>query len=139
MARGIPAPHEDREELYRDCKDANDPLHSRYAIDCSLPLPNSYPRIFTPIVDEEGYISQTPRFNDKPHLMPVFTHFESGSKLKGTIDQHLENLKNINLDDFHEYTQGDYGLSREDFLETKEELFTLSDTFKSDDDDMMLY
>jgi len=47
-------------------------------------------------------------------------------------------MNKIVFNDFFEYSEGESGLSREDFLETKEALISLSDNYRTDDDSMML-
>ncbi|KAI8094975.1 tubulin domain-containing protein [Gilbertella persicaria] len=141
VARGLLDNPQDQERylesLYADFKDTNDPLQSRFSLDCPLPLPDSYPRLFTSRVNLDGFID--PRLStERPQQASVLTHLASGSELKASIDQHVFNMNSIHINDFWEYTQGEYGLSREDFLETKEKLMTLSDVYNTEDDDMML-
>lgn len=125
------------EKLYSTFKDSNDPLQARFSLDCAFPLPETYPRIFTSRVNQDGFI--TDGVSAEPaQSAPVFTQFESGSLLKASVDHHLSNMNKIVFKDFYEYSQGESGLSREDFLETKEALITLSDNYRTDDDSMML-
>jgi hypothetical protein len=125
------------QKLYQDFKDENDPLSSRYKLETALPLPDSYPRIFTPRVDPNGLVTNQTT-HELAQCVPVLTHLQSGNQLKYTVDQQLKNLNKIVFADFYEYSQGECGLSREDFLETKEALITLSDAYNTDDDSMMM-
>jgi hypothetical protein len=125
------------EKLYSNFKDSNDPLQARFSLDCAFPLPETYPHIFSSCVNQDGFITQQTSV-EPAQSVPVFTQFESGSILKETVDHHLNNLNKIAFNDFYEYSQGESGLSREDFLETKEALISLSDNYRNDDDSMML-
>jgi hypothetical protein len=126
------------EKLYSDFKDANDPLQSRFSLETALPLPDSYPRLFSSRVDQDGLITSPSTLNEPAKSIPVMTCFSSGSRLKATVDHQLKNIEKITFNDFHEYMQGESGLSREDFLETKEALISLSDVYRTDDDSMLL-
>lgn len=126
------------ERLYSDYKDANDPLGSRFNLETALPLPDSFPRLFTSRVNQDGLITSPSMLNEPAKSVPVMTCFSSGSRLKATVDQQLKNIEKIAFNDFHEYMQGESGLSRDDFLETKEALISLSDVYRTDDDSMML-
>lgn len=125
------------ENLYSNFKDSNDPLQARFSIDCAFPLPETYPRIFTSRVNQEGFITDGASL-EPAQSVPVFTQLESGSILKESVDHHLSNMNKIAFKDFFEYSEGESGLSREDFLETKEALISLSDNYRTDDDSMML-
>lgn len=125
------------EKLYSGFKDSSDPLETRFGLDCAFPLSETYPRIFTSRINQDGYITQKPSA-EPVQSVPVFTQFESGAILQETVDQHVSNLNKIVFKDFYEYSQGESGLSREDFLETKEALISLSDNYRTDDDSMML-
>lgn len=125
------------EKLYSNFKDSNDPLQARFSIDCAFPLPETYPRIFTSRVNQEGFITDGASL-EPAQSVPVFTQLESGSILKESVDHHLSNMNKIVFKDFFEYSEGESGLSREDFLETKEALISLSDNYRTDDDSMML-
>ncbi|KAG2207128.1 hypothetical protein INT46_003531 [Mucor plumbeus] len=141
VARGLPSnmrqQSEYLEKLYSNFKDSNDPLQARFSLDCAFPLPETYPHIFSSCVNQDGFITQQTSV-EPAQSVPVFTQFESGSILKETVDHHLNNLNKIAFNDFYEYSQGESGLSREDFLETKEALISLSDNYRNDDDSMML-
>ena len=124
-------------KLYDGYKDENDPLQSRFTLECPFPLPDCYPRIFPSCVNEDGFI--TNQANIEPaKSIPIMTHLQSGSELKQTIDHQLKNLEKINFADFYEYSQGESALSKEDFLDTKEALILLSDVYTNDDDNMMM-
>lgn len=125
------------ERLYSTFKDSNDPLQARFSLDCPFPLPETYPRIFTSRVNQDGFITNGASA-EPAQSVPVFTQFESGSLLKASVDHHLNNMNKLVFKDFFEYSQGESGLSREDFLETKEALISLSDNYRTDDDSMML-
>lgn len=124
------------EKLYEDFKEENDPLQSRHSIETSFPLPDSFPRIFTSRLDQEGHVRQQDSY-EVTTSVPIMTRLQSGSELKYTVDQHLKQLEKIRFADFYEYSQGECALTNEDFLETKEALITLSDVYTNDDDMMM--
>jgi hypothetical protein len=142
VTRGLPSNMSQQtnylEKLYSDFKDANDPLQSRFSLETALPLPDSYPRLFTSRVDQDGLITPPSALNEPAKSIPIMTCFSSGSELKATVDQQLKNIEKIAYNDFYEYTQGESGLSRDDFLEAKEALISLSDAYRTDDDSMML-
>lgn len=126
------------EKLFKDFKDENDPLQSRFSLDTSFPLPDSFPRIFTNRVQTDGLVVSNPDDRTDPaKSVPAMTRLVSGSMLKATVDQQLKNLEKIRFADFFEYSQGECALSKEDFLETKEALISLSDVYTNDDDNMM--
>lgn len=126
------------EKLFKDFKDENDPLQSRFSLDTSFPLPDSFPRIFTNRVQTDGLVVGNPDDRTDPaKSVPAMTRLVSGSMLKATVDQQLKNLEKIRFADFFEYSQGECALSKEDFLETKEALISLSDVYTNDDDNMM--
>ncbi|KAI8647274.1 tubulin domain-containing protein [Parasitella parasitica] len=141
VTRGLPSNMRERtaflEKFYSNFKDSNDPLQARVSLDCAFPLAETYPRIFTPRVNQNGFITSTASA-EPPQSLPVFTRLESGSILKDTLDHNISNLNKIVFKDFLEYNQGEGGLSREDFLETKESLISLSDNYRTDDDNMVL-
>jgi hypothetical protein len=125
------------QQLFSEFKDENDPLQSRFTIESSFPLPDCYPHLFTSLVNEDGFIShQSP--SEPAKSLPILTRMQSGSELKSTIDHQLKCLDRIVFADFYEYSQGECALSKEDFLETKEALITLSDVYTNDDDNMMM-
>ncbi|KAI9261367.1 tubulin domain-containing protein [Helicostylum pulchrum] len=142
VTRGLPRNMQGQSEylqkLYKDFTDENDPLQSRFSLDTSFPLPDSYPRIFTNRVNTDGLICNATYTIDPAKSVPVMTRLESGSILKATVDQQLKNLEKIRFADFYEYAQGECALTREDFLETKEALIGLSDVYTNDDDNMMI-
>ncbi|KAL0143969.1 tubulin domain-containing protein [Mucor lusitanicus] len=137
VARGLPSNMQQQtnylERLYSTFKDSNDPLQARFSLDCPFPLPETYPRIFTSRVNQDGFITNGASA-EPAQSVPVFTQFESGSLLKASVDHHLNNMNKLVFKDFLSTS----GLSREDFLETKEALISLSDNYRTDDDSMML-
>ncbi|KAI9338876.1 tubulin domain-containing protein [Pilaira anomala] len=143
VTRGLPknmqGQSEYLEKLLKDFKDENDPLQSRFSLDTSFPLPDSFPRIFTNRVQTDGLVVNNPDYTtiDPAKSVPAMTRLVSGSMLKATVDQQLKNLEKIRFADFFEYSQGECALSKEDFLETKEALISLSDVYTNDDDNMM--
>ncbi|KAI9470956.1 MAG: tubulin domain-containing protein [Benjaminiella poitrasii] len=141
VARGLPSnwnhQSEYLEKLYSNFKDHNYPLQSRFSLENPLPLPDSFPRLFTANVNQDGYIKSSSIGQDTVRSVPILTHLESGAKLKPIIDHHLKELDEINYNNCYEYIQGSSGLSREDFLEMKEMLYSLSDSYKTDDRDEM--
>jgi hypothetical protein len=140
VARGLPknmrGQSEYLEKLYQDFKEENDPLQSRFSLDTSFPLPDSFPRIFTSRIDQDGHVTNQSSYEPATSI-PIMTRLQSGSELKYTVDQQLKQLEKIHFADFYEYSQGECALSKEDFLETKEALITLSDVYTNDDDMMM--
>lgn len=60
--------------------------------------------------------------------VPVMTQFESGAQIKESLEHQIKVMKSIDFEDFYEFKQ-----TREEFLETKEALITLSDTYNKDD------
>lgn len=126
------------EKLFAEFKDENDPLQSRFTLESPFPLPESYPHLFTHRINEDGFVSNNVSFDVTHKSVPVLSRLQSGSELKATIDNQLKNLEKINFADFYEYSQGECALSKEDFLETKEALITLSDVYTNDDDNMMM-
>lgn len=128
------------EKLFADFKDENDPLESRFTLESPFLLPDSYPRLFTQRINEDGFVDDKALPFDvaTPKSVPVLSRLQSGSELKASIDNQLKNMEKINFADFYEYSQGECALSKEDFLETKEALITLSDVYTNDDDNMMM-
>ncbi|KAI8880500.1 tubulin nucleotide-binding domain-like protein [Backusella circina FSU 941] len=90
----------------------------RYNISSAFPLPDSYPRLFTPNINPDGY------------RIPLMTHFMSGSALESTVNNQVKQLEKLNFKDFYEYSQGESGLSTEDFIDTKESLMSLLDCYE---------
>ncbi|KAI8988227.1 tubulin domain-containing protein [Mycotypha africana] len=139
VTRGLPVNYpKDRtmyiERLLSTFKDTNDLLHTNVDIEAALPLPESFPHIFKACFDSNGYISHGQSNHDSLQSIPILTHFESGSRLKHYVDRHIENVDTIDFKDFHEYAEGEIPITREDFLQMKEELITLSDTYNTDED-----
>jgi hypothetical protein len=56
------------------------------------------------------------------------TQFESGAQNKANLEYQIKAMETIDFQDFYEFKQ-----TREDFLEIKEALITLSDTYNKDD------
>lgn len=125
------------QQLFDEFKDENDPLQSRFTIESAFPLPECYPRLFTSRVNEDGFITNQASLEPAKSI-PILTRMQSGSELKSTIDHQLKGLEKIVFADFYEYSQGERALSKEDFLDTKEALITLSDVYTNDDDNMMM-
>ncbi|CEP09224.1 hypothetical protein [Parasitella parasitica] len=108
VSRGLPVNMRQQteylERLYSNFKDSNDPLQARFSLDCAFPLAETYPRIFTSCVNQDGFITPTASA-ELPRSVPVFTQLESGSVLKATVDQHISNLNKIVFKDFFEQLQ----------------------------------
>lgn len=140
VTRGLPYNMQGQSDylnkLYQVLKDENDPLSTRFNLAVPLPLPDSHPRLFTSRMNTDGFVTNLPGM-EQPRSVPVHSRLQSGSELKYSIDHQLKQLDKIVFADFHEYSQGESGLSREDFLEMKEALITLSDVYTTDDDMMM--
>ncbi|KAI8356758.1 tubulin domain-containing protein [Choanephora cucurbitarum] len=143
VARGLPSKMQQQEPyleaLYTNFKDGNDPLQSRYSLESTLPLPDSFPRILQQF-DQEGLLDPSIGQEVIPEEIPSLVHLASGTQLKATIDQHIRHLQQTHLKDFWEYTQGEFSLSQEDFADTKEKLMTLYDIYNAENDnsDMIL-
>ncbi|KAI8329579.1 tubulin domain-containing protein [Blakeslea trispora] len=137
VARGLPSKMEQQERyleaLYARFKDENDPLQSRYSLDTSLPLPDSFPRLFSQL-DASGLLDSSRADEVIPTEVPSLSYLASGTHLAATIDQHIRQMQQINLKDFWEYTQGEFSLSQEDFSEAKEKLMTLYDIYSAEND-----
>jgi hypothetical protein len=58
----------------------------------------------------------------------MMTQFESGARVKASVEHQINSIQDINLQEFHEFN-----LSRDDFFETKETLLTWSDMYNKDD------
>lgn len=99
--------------------------------DNAYPLPDSYPRFFSPALDTDGYVSETPNASS-PSQLPILTRLYTSSALCPEL-HHLEHgLKRISLRQLHEYTEGDYGLAQEDMDEAREVLLRLADVYEND-------
>ncbi|ORE07433.1 hypothetical protein BCV72DRAFT_249441 [Rhizopus microsporus var. microsporus] len=92
--------------------DLTNPLVANYHVETMLPLPESYPRLF-PSHDRQ---------------VPMMTQFESGARVKASVEHQISSIQDINFQEFHEFK-----LSRDDLLETKETLLTWSDMYNKDD------
>jgi hypothetical protein len=49
------------------------------------------------------------------------------------LQRQLDKTKSVSLKEYFEYAEGDYGISREEYLETKEEMMNLIDVYSVDD------
>jgi hypothetical protein len=54
----------------------------------------------------------------------------SGSVLEATVSNQVNQLEKLDFKDFYEYSQGESGLTREDFIDTKESLMALLDCYE---------
>lgn len=50
-----------------------------------------------------------------------------------TLLAQLNRTKVASMNEYFEYAEGDYGLSREEYLETKEEMMNLIDVYSVDE------
>ncbi|KAF7724188.1 mtDNA inheritance, partitioning of the mitochondrial organelle [Apophysomyces ossiformis] len=120
--------------IFSKFKEEIDPCHQRCVIDVAYPLAHSYPRFFSSSLNEQGYITDRPTL--APVQVPMMTHLFTADNLHSSLEAQVEELKQIQSKDLVEFGQGDFGLTREDYLETKESLITLSDAYRIDHDMM---
>ncbi|KAI8331202.1 tubulin domain-containing protein [Chlamydoabsidia padenii] len=130
-------PHIESSSSYLDhilasFKDKNHPLQSRTFVESAYPLPDSYPRFFSQHITSNGRISNT-RHMDPPSSLPMLTHFSTNSNMAHILQTQLDQTKAVSLKEYFEYAEGDFGLSREEYLETKEEMMNLIDVYSVDD------
>ncbi|KAG0194511.1 mtDNA inheritance, partitioning of the mitochondrial organelle [Apophysomyces sp. BC1034] len=140
VARGIPtSARGDRaayfERLFSGFNDESSPCHQRSIVDISYPLAHSYPRFFSSLLNDQGLISQQKQII-APVQVPMLTHLFTGSALHESLEKEVWKLGKVQSKDLVEFNYGDFGLTREDFLETKENLISLSDAYRTDDDMM---
>ncbi|KAI9244658.1 tubulin domain-containing protein [Sporodiniella umbellata] len=93
-------------------KDFMTPFQAYFDLNTALPLPESFPRIIS----------------EYENKVPVMTRFESGAQIKESLENQIKTMSGIDFQDFYEYKQ-----TREEFLETKDCLITLADTYNKDD------
>ena len=71
--------------------------------------------------------------NDKipsVHSVPALSHLTISTKSHNLLQQLANTLQNLNFNLFPEYEEGDKGLTRDEFLETREALWGLCEAFE---------
>ncbi|OAD75257.1 hypothetical protein PHYBLDRAFT_143515 [Phycomyces blakesleeanus NRRL 1555(-)] len=106
---------------------------SRYFVDLAYPLIDSYPRFFSSNISQDGLL--TPYTNSEPpRSVPTLTRLATGSKVRLGMEHRIESINSISFSDFFEFSEGENGFGREDYLEMKEDMITLSDSYSCDED-----
>ncbi|CAG8688878.1 8098_t:CDS:1, partial [Acaulospora morrowiae] len=64
--------------------------------------------------------------------VPAFTHFTITTRTHELLQRYENALQSINFDLFPEFNVGTAGLSRDDFIEMKESLYSLCEAYDDD-------
>ncbi|KAL0086518.1 tubulin domain-containing protein [Phycomyces blakesleeanus] len=82
-----------------------------------------------------SFDSRTPYTNSEPpRSVPTLTRLATGSKVRLGMEHRIESINSISFSDFFEFSEGENGFGREDYLEMKEDMITLSDSYSCDED-----
>ncbi|ORX52832.1 tubulin nucleotide-binding domain-like protein [Hesseltinella vesiculosa] len=122
-------------ELGKAFKDQLDPLQHRSLVDSAYPLPDSYPRFFTALLDQDGWIRSTNQTGlERPQKVPMLTQLSTNSNMKALLQAQCQAANHIPLKDVMEFLQSDEGFDRDDYLAAKEDLLQLVDIYSLDED-----
>ncbi|ORZ24238.1 tubulin domain-domain-containing protein [Absidia repens] len=119
-------------QVFKSFKEENHPLQLRTFVNTAYLLPDSYPRFFSHSLKSNGFISTTTH-SEQPTSIPMLTHFSTNSNMSHVLQCQLNKTKAVSLKEYFEYAEGDYGISREEYLETREEMMNLVDVYSVDD------
>ncbi|KAI7862279.1 tubulin domain-containing protein [Spinellus fusiger] len=111
----------------------NQGLLQKHCVDLAYPLSDTYPRFFNPNLNREGFITSH-MWEESPKTVPVVTCLSTGSKMHLGMEYHIRALHSIPFNEFFEFSEGSYGFRREDYLEMKEDIITLSDAYRCERD-----
>ncbi|KAI8085008.1 tubulin domain-containing protein [Halteromyces radiatus] len=120
-------------QILKSFKEENNPLQTRAFVDSPYPLPDSYPKFFSHMIKPDGTISSSHMNDQQPSTVPMLSYFSTNSNMAHVLQTQLDATKTISLTEYFEYAEGDYGLSRDDFLETKEDMMNLIDVYTPDE------
>ncbi|KAL0085773.1 tubulin domain-containing protein [Phycomyces blakesleeanus] len=93
-------------------------------------------KLFSSFKEENSPLQQrTPYTNSEPpRSVPTLTRLATGSKVRLGMEHRIESINSISFSDFFEFSEGENGFGREDYLEMKEDMITLSDSYSCDED-----
>ncbi|CAG8437346.1 15521_t:CDS:10 [Funneliformis caledonium] len=119
------------DEIFQRFETLNSGSSSFFSTSVTYPIPNSFPKIFNHL-NRDGYIDMSIPSDQIPsvHSVPALSHLTISTKSHDLLQQLANTLQNLNFNLFPEYEGGDKGLSREEFLETREALWSLCEAFK---------
>ncbi|KAI8071537.1 tubulin domain-containing protein [Gongronella butleri] len=124
-------------EVCKPFKDELDQLQHRVMVDTAYPLPDSYPRFFSSLLDEEGKIyDATPGTTTRPHHVPMLTHLSTNSNTKQMLAAENAAANGVALKDIMTFMQGDMGMTHDDHLQAKEDMINLMDCYSTDQEMM---
>ncbi|KAI7849286.1 tubulin domain-containing protein [Circinella umbellata] len=100
------------------------------------PLPSSYPRIFSYHCNSEGFITSENE-TEPVNSIPVLSRMYTGTELQPEIDYLAKQVEVVPFAQMSDYSEGAYGLAQADYLELKEEIMRLSDSYSNDSEIML--
>ena len=120
-------------EIFQRYESLSSGSSSFFSTNVAYPIPNSFPRIFKRL-NSDGYVDMSIPSNKVPsvHSVPALSHLTISTKSHNLLHQLANTLRNLNFNLFPEYEEGDKGLTRDEFLETRETLWNLCEAFEDD-------
>ena len=105
---------------------------SFFSTNVPYPIPNSFPRIFNHL-NSNGYVDMSVQDNRTPsiHSVPALSHLTISTKSHDFLHQLVNIIRDLNFNIFPEYEEGK-GLTRDEFIETRETLWGLCESFEGD-------
>ena len=120
-------------EIFQRYESLNSRSSSFFSTSVTYPIPNSFPRVFKHL-NSNGYVDMSVP-NDKilsVHSVPVLSHLTISTKSHNFLYQLANMLRDLNFNLYPEYEKGDKGLARDEFLETRETLWSLCEAFEDE-------
>jgi hypothetical protein len=116
-------------EIFQRYESLNSGNSSFFSTSVTYPIPDSFPRILKRL-NSDGYVDMSIPSDKTPsvHSIPTLSHLTVSTKSYNLLHQLANTLQNLNFNRFPEY-EGDKGLTREEFLETRETLWDLCEAF----------
>ncbi|CAI2163768.1 11767_t:CDS:10 [Funneliformis geosporum] len=118
-------------EIFQRFETLNSGSSSFFSTGVTYPITKSFPKLFTHL-NPDGYIDMSIPSDQIPsvHTVPALSHLTISTKSHNLLQQLANTLQNLDFNLFPEYEGGDKGLMREEFLETREALWSLCEAFK---------
>ncbi|KAJ2961688.1 hypothetical protein NQZ79_g3049 [Umbelopsis isabellina] len=114
------------ENIFDCLRTTNMPSNMRITANTGVPLPVSFPKLFSP-----NYIKQNISNDDSSKsYAPALTQLSTGTQFFSYFEQYQQRLKGVNYRLFSDYEEGDRGQSIEDFAELKDWLIEKADNFR---------
>ncbi|CAG8441773.1 16644_t:CDS:2 [Acaulospora colombiana] len=137
VVRGIPGDKSKKffdfkPNLFQQLQFARNGSDHFYATGLAYPIPNSFPNIFMNL-NSDGYVDSSRTVSTcKVKSVPVLTNVTVSTRTHALLQDYVNSLQKANFDLLPEFKDGTNGMSRDDFVETKEALHALCEAYEND-------